>query len=86
MRHAVDSFEVVLLLEQLNEVKIVKNKSIMGMIILLIVLVLSVTLSTVGVQPENMYRVPVEKVDIETNSLKIVGSVTNFDTVTFSHD
>lgn len=89
-----------------------ENKSIMGMTILLIVLLLLATLSmigtqpkntdrvpiemvnietlatlsTIGVQPENIYQVPVEIVDIETKSLKIAGSVTNFDTVTFSHD
>lgn len=44
------------------------------------------TLSTIWAQPDNTYRVPVEIVDIETNSFKIAGSVTNFDTVTFSHD
>ena len=93
-------------------VRIVKNKSIMGMTILLTVLVLLATLSTIGAQSENtdrvpiemvnietlatlstiwtqtdnIYRVPVKMVDIEKKTLKIAGSVTNFDTVTFSHD
>ena len=63
-----------------------KNKSIMGMAILLILLLLLVTLLGIGAQSENTYRVPVELVDIDKNPLKIAGSVTNFDTVTFSHD
>ena len=58
----------------------------MGITILLTVLVLLATLSTIWAEPDNTYRVPVKIVDIEKNSLKIAGSVTNFDTVTFSHD